>query len=166
MRQALIPTTVVYVWAAIEVKYPFLEAHGILIHYHRYDTIDPQGIWRGAALIVTTDSGSVYYPHPKLTYEWDPDKLTPSALRPQTNGKPRPSSGQTSASNRRSENGRHQPVLSLDLGPHPADPHSSVLPSSPISSSASFTTVGDLGPNASREDSYGQEIWVYATPNG
>ncbi|ESK96912.1 plasma membrane protein [Moniliophthora roreri MCA 2997] len=39
----------------------------------RYDTVDDNGIWHGAALIVTADSGSIYEPHPTLTYEWDPD---------------------------------------------------------------------------------------------
>lgn len=57
--------------------------------------------------------------------------------------------------------------MSFDLGPHPADPHSTVLPGSPISSSVSTSTIGDVpGPNTSREDSYGQEIWVYAGAGG
>lgn len=166
-RRALNTTTVVYVWTAIEVTSPSLEIHEILTHYRRYDTTDSQGIWRGAALVVTTDSGSVYHPHPKLTYEWDPDKLTPSTLRAQANGKHAPNPVQRSTSNHQSENNHRGQGLSLELGPHPADPHAIVLPGSPISTSASTSTVADPpGPNASREDSYGQEIWVYASPNG
>ncbi|KIM80802.1 hypothetical protein PILCRDRAFT_822082 [Piloderma croceum F 1598] len=47
----------------------------------RYDAIDERGVWNGFALIVTSDSGSVYEPHPTLTYKWDPDgHHSPSAL--------------------------------------------------------------------------------------
>ncbi|KAJ8463846.1 hypothetical protein ONZ45_g17443 [Pleurotus djamor] len=42
----------------------------------RYDTVDEQGTWHGAAMIVTADSGSIYEPHPMLTYEWDPNGST------------------------------------------------------------------------------------------
>ncbi|GBE82620.1 Uncharacterized protein SCP_0410050 [Sparassis crispa] len=40
----------------------------------RYDTVDVQGVWRGAALIVTVDASSVYDPNPTLAYSWDPDR--------------------------------------------------------------------------------------------
>lgn len=131
----------------------------------KYDTIDSQGTWHGAALIVTADSGSFYEPHPKLTYEWDPDKLTPTTLRELTNGhfvSEAPSSPQTSVFNGSSKIRRQATMF--DLGPHPADPHSTVLPAS---SGGNFTsTTVDAGPNTSKEDSYGQEVWVYGGTSG
>ncbi|KAI6036071.1 hypothetical protein BKA83DRAFT_104189 [Pisolithus microcarpus] len=45
----------------------------------RYDTIDMNGVWHGAALIlplycVAADAGSNYDPVPVLTYQWDPEE--------------------------------------------------------------------------------------------
>jgi len=37
----------------------------------RYDTVDPNGTYRGACMIVTADAGSVYEPHPNMSLEWD-----------------------------------------------------------------------------------------------
>ncbi|RDB24282.1 hypothetical protein Hypma_008733 [Hypsizygus marmoreus] len=109
----------------------------------RYDTVDEHGIWHGSALVVTADSGSIYEPHPTLTYEWDPDKGV--------------------------QHQHFQPPRSFDLGPHPADPHSTVLPTSPISP-PTFTINGSatspVGANASRESVPGQEIYVYAGHGG
>ncbi|KAH7340971.1 hypothetical protein B0J17DRAFT_653550 [Rhizoctonia solani] len=45
----------------------------------RYDTVDNHGIWHGAAMVVTADSGSQYDPHPMLHLEWDP--LRPVNIR-------------------------------------------------------------------------------------
>ena len=90
---------------------------GPLLHY---DTVDHLGVWHGHVLIVSTcgldfspssivtklihyaatDAGSIYEPHPILTYEWDPEH-TDDHRRERTT---------TSTS--------------FDLGPHPADPHS------------------------------------------
>ncbi|KAF5386786.1 hypothetical protein D9615_001876 [Tricholomella constricta] len=109
----------------------------------RYDTVDELGIWHGAAMIVTADSGSIYEPHPTLTYEWDPDRNT-------------------------SYQNAHLP-RSFDLGPHPADPHSTVLPTSPILPSHNMFFNGDgmpPGSNASKEIVPGQEIYVYGGPGG
>lgn len=69
----------------------------------RYDTVDEQGIWLGAALIVTADSGSNYEQNPRFTYYWDPDQPVKLARRPSTTSHRGPS---------------------VDLGPHPADPMS------------------------------------------
>ena len=44
----------------------------------KFDTIDDNGVWHGAALIVTSDSGSIYEPFPTLTYEWDPERVLPN----------------------------------------------------------------------------------------
>ncbi|KAF8894700.1 hypothetical protein BD779DRAFT_1502479 [Infundibulicybe gibba] len=75
-------------------------------HLQVFDTVDQQGIWHGAALIVTADSGSVYEPYPLFTYKWDPDAHGQSPSR----------------------TGHRRGTTSFDLGPHPADPHSTTLP--------------------------------------
>ncbi|GLB35393.1 hypothetical protein LshimejAT787_0209580 [Lyophyllum shimeji] len=109
----------------------------------RYDTVDEYGIWHGAAMIVTADSGSIYEPHPSLTYEWDPDVRVPCQPA--------------------------QPTRSIDLGPHPADPHSTIMPTSPVSSAPSSFINGNARPsgsNASKEVVRGQEIYVYGGPGG
>ncbi|KAH9923948.1 uncharacterized protein BXZ73DRAFT_50764 [Epithele typhae] len=81
----------------------------------RYDTTDHTGVWRGAALIVTADAGSVYEPLPALTYTWDPDE--------------RPAAVSQSGLSRAISTRKHG--QSFDLGPHPADPLSNVAPQSP-----------------------------------
>ncbi|KAJ7046626.1 hypothetical protein C8F04DRAFT_1307530, partial [Mycena alexandri] len=68
----------------------------------RYDTVE-NGVWHGAVMIVTADSGSVYEPHPTLSFEWDPDAKTKSGLNSLKQG--------------------HPSHPSFDLGPHPADPN-------------------------------------------
>ncbi|KAI0792863.1 hypothetical protein C8Q75DRAFT_751734 [Abortiporus biennis] len=100
----------------------------------RYDTVDSNGIWHGAALIVSADANSTYEPHPTLSYSWDPS---------------------ISSSSRTSS--RSGPSASFDLGSHPSDPHANV-----------FSTNDDdsLGPNAIKERSSGQEIWVYCGNGG
>lgn len=106
----------------------------------RYDTVGADGVWHGAALIVTADAGSVYEPYPSLTYSWDPDAPA------------RPPRAHSPASAQRA--GR-----SFDLGPHPADPLSMVQPA----------TNGDappLSPNALSQTVPGQEIWVYCGAGG
>ncbi|KAJ6455731.1 hypothetical protein C8R45DRAFT_1187359 [Mycena sanguinolenta] len=65
----------------------------------RYDTVE-DGVWYGAVMIVTSDAGSVYEPHPMLSFEWDPDVR--AKVRPRTHSAKLPS---------------------FDLGPHPADPN-------------------------------------------
>ncbi|KAG6874079.1 hypothetical protein C0995_006936 [Termitomyces sp. Mi166 len=102
----------------------------------RYDTVDEFGIWHGAAMIVTADSGSIYEPHPTLTYEWDPDRSSPHSTHP---------------------------ARSFDLGPHPADPHSTILPTS-SNGYANYTRPP--GSNVSKEVVPGQEIYVYGGPGG
>ncbi|KAF8968403.1 hypothetical protein BDZ97DRAFT_1655223 [Flammula alnicola] len=77
----------------------------------KYDTIDEHGVWHGAALIVTADAGSIYEPHPTLTYSWDPDQPLHSAT-------------------------------SYELGPHPADPHSVVMPAAASPTVSTFSMAG------------------------
>ncbi|KZT44122.1 hypothetical protein SISSUDRAFT_1111790 [Sistotremastrum suecicum HHB10207 ss-3] len=38
----------------------------------RYDTVEADGTYRGACMLVTADAGSVYSPHPSLKLEWAP----------------------------------------------------------------------------------------------
>ncbi|KAG1754457.1 hypothetical protein EDB19DRAFT_1892451 [Suillus lakei] len=114
----------------------------------RYDTVDETGLWRGAALIVTADSGSSYEPFPVLTYQWDPEETA----------RPSPS---TQASHSR-----------YDLGPHPADPHATAMagPSAQLPD-VNQTYFGDYkGKGNTRDDQaqhvIGQEIYVYAGNGG
>ncbi|KAJ7905339.1 hypothetical protein B0H14DRAFT_3078826 [Mycena olivaceomarginata] len=102
----------------------------------RYDTVE-DGIWHGAVMIVTADSGSLYEPHPMLSFEWDPD------LQP----KQRPKTHRT-----------HLP--SFDLGPHPADP--TTLTGLPNNGNGKVVP----GPNARKEQVPAHEIWVYAGNSG
>ncbi|KAJ7632470.1 hypothetical protein FB45DRAFT_978232 [Roridomyces roridus] len=102
----------------------------------RYDTVE-DGVWHGAAMIVTADAGSVYEPHPILTYEWDPDV----APRKTHNMNPK----------------------SLDLPAHPADPTSW---STMNGLATAGEREAPRGPNARSESVPGQEIWVYAGTGG
>jgi hypothetical protein len=86
--------------------------------------------------LAAADSGSVYEPHPILTFEWDPDlerKIQPKM---------------------------HKEHPSFDLGPHPADPNHTLngLPLDPINGNGNATH----GPNFRREQVPAHEIWVYA----
>ncbi|KAL0947072.1 hypothetical protein HGRIS_013213 [Hohenbuehelia grisea] len=114
----------------------------------RYDTVDEQGVWRGAALIVTADSGSIYEPHPLLKYEWDPSADTNNAHTLQT------------PITRRSAG------PSFDLGPHPADPHSTILPTSPSSSGFEANGLAYDVPNVVSKEVPGHEFYVYAGHGG
>ncbi|TFK55220.1 hypothetical protein OE88DRAFT_1780304 [Heliocybe sulcata] len=103
----------------------------------RYDTVDEQGIWHGAALIVTADAGSEYDPHPNLTYEWDPD--APPVFH---------------------RTHRRNP-MSFDLAPHPADPHSVF-----VAHEEEMNGTVSHGPNYRVEQVPGHDIWVYAGNGG
>ncbi|EJF62578.1 hypothetical protein DICSQDRAFT_84388 [Dichomitus squalens LYAD-421 SS1] len=106
----------------------------------RYDTVDEQGVWRGAAMIVTADAGSVYEPLPTLTYHWDPD-LTPSGSQLKRHVSSR-THGQ-----------------SFDLGPHPADPMSIVTPGSPTRENETYGNGHDA--HVERRRVEGKELYVY-----
>ncbi|KAI0050058.1 hypothetical protein FA95DRAFT_1677081 [Auriscalpium vulgare] len=102
----------------------------------RYDTVDERKVWHGAALIVTADAGSVYEPYPTLRYSWDPD--SPTAFQ--------------------KKHGAGS--VSVDLGPHPADPMS--MHYNPgVAAHATYQ-----GPNARTESTPGQELWVYVGNGG
>lgn len=89
--------------------------------------------------LVAADAGSIYEPHPMLTYEFDPDKQTThQRVPPESVNRAR---GQ-----------------SYDLGPHPADPTSTVLPTA--------NGTPHIGPNAQVQHARGREIWVYAGNGG
>lgn len=56
---------------------------------------------------------------------------------------------------------------SFNLAPHPADPHSTILPTSPTGSTLNSNGNGKLnGPNARSEIVPGHEIWVYGGHGG
>lgn len=86
---------------------------------------------------IASDAGSLYDPHPMLTYKWDPDAAIRLPPHPQQNG------------------------ASFNLGPHPADPNASALPSP-----ASNHQNGLPGPNAQMQHVPGHEIWVYGGAEG
>ncbi|KAL1947332.1 hypothetical protein VTO73DRAFT_14293 [Trametes versicolor] len=103
----------------------------------RYDTVDERGVWRGAAMIVTADAGSVYEPLPTLTYHWDPSREVGNLKRhvsSRTHGK------------------------SFDLAPHPADPLSNVHPASPTRSHENGEYAA---PDPEQRSVAGQELYVY-----
>lgn len=114
----------------------------------RYDTVDVDGIWRGAALVVTADSGSNYDPFPLLRYTWQ-TAIAPLYVRSDSKG--------------------HGKSKSFDLGPHPADPHSTMLPAAlnalPINRSPTNGTESSRS-NAFSEQVQGQELYVYAGNGG
>lgn len=133
-------------------------------------------------LNLAADSGSIYDPHPTLTYSWNPD---PSASQESTSIDPL----LASRVHRRTESNATKPhtqepsAQSLELGPHPADPHSTILSASPAvpnSQGPSFTfspaaiakvhvggTTGNGYPTRScTERALGQEIWVYCGSAG
>lgn len=127
----------------------------------RYDTVDENGIWHGACLIVCTlrqlqhlfafiprlgiclasDSASIYDPSPILKYEWDPVLGTKDMNR---------TSSQTGKG------------TSFELGPHPADPRSYVA----IAAQNGMPTPNQLSNSALIQTVPGQEIWVYEDPRG
>ncbi|PFH52428.1 hypothetical protein AMATHDRAFT_74220 [Amanita thiersii Skay4041] len=125
----------------------------------KYDTV-VNNVWYGAALIVTADSGSIYEPFPSLTYEWDPDQPPSYLIQPQWTA----------------SDGSTQSASTYELGPHPADPHSTVAPA--LSAQASVTSWawqgvnnGGLdgkprGINARSRIVKGQEIYAYAGQSG
>ncbi|KIJ68942.1 hypothetical protein HYDPIDRAFT_80069 [Hydnomerulius pinastri MD-312] len=113
----------------------------------RYDTVDSNGLWHGAALIVTADSSSYYDPHPILTYQWDPEERE----RPQTS--PVESFRQ-----------------SFDLAPHPADPHSIAMSALSVMQEPGASNYRGDFKGKVRDDQTqrvtGQEIYVYAGNGG
>ncbi|KAJ3552242.1 hypothetical protein NM688_g4254 [Phlebia brevispora] len=102
----------------------------------RYDTVDENGIWHGAALIVTADAGSAYEPSPTLIYISDPSHpATPPATSGEYNG---------------------QSNIAI---PHLVDPLFNVL-----SAANDVHTLPDR--NTLRETVPGQEIFVYVASGG
>jgi len=92
---------------------------------------------------LAADSGSIYEPHPTLTYEWDPDKASHSQFY----------------------RGHRPAARSFDLGPHPADPHSTILQNTALAGKPS-NGKAPMGLNGQSEQVPGQEIWVYGGHGG
>lgn len=82
--------------------------------------------------IIASDAGSVYEPYPVISLKWDPDGEAPQRPHPLQSGS------------------------SFPLGPHPADPHSSNLPSPD-----KLEFGNSPGPNMQYRQIPGQELWVY-----
>ena len=130
--------------------------------------------------LLAADSGSIYDPPPTLSYSWDPDQSVPAHRRTSNSMYPSKSSGDHQTD---SESQRYQPAASYELGPHPADPHSTALL---ISTPSQFslasganghgTTNGVKGngiwggdrsrPGTCTERVSGQELWVYGGQSG
>jgi hypothetical protein len=110
----------------------------------RYDTVDSQGIWYGAAMVVTADAGSQYDPHPMLHLEWDP--LRPVHANPKAYQRGRSSSSMPSLMSPPGIAGYPQPI------PYPSE--------SPSRSSFQPSHA------AQQTDVPGHEIWVYHGVDG
>ncbi|KAI6039939.1 hypothetical protein EDC04DRAFT_1590102 [Pisolithus marmoratus] len=113
----------------------------------RYDTIDMNGVWHGAALIVTADAGSFYDPVPVLTYQWDPEEPGRPPISP------------TSST-----------LSSYDLSPHPADPHATaLLPWDSVEKAGTDDKGRSKARGATIDQTQrvvGQEIYVYSGREG
>ncbi|KAI6103548.1 hypothetical protein F5141DRAFT_1189861 [Pisolithus sp. B1] len=113
----------------------------------RYDTIDMNGVWHGAALIVTADAGSFYDPVPVLTYQWDPEEPTRA-----------PNSSTSSTFSK------------YDLPPHPADPHATTLLSwedvEKIGKDNEGSSKGCTATIDQTQRVIGQEIYIYSGRGG
>ncbi|KAI0293383.1 hypothetical protein BC826DRAFT_910742 [Russula brevipes] len=101
----------------------------------RYDTIE-NGVWRGAALIVTTDAASIYEPHPILKCCWNPDYSAPHHA-----------------------NSSAQGAKVVDPGQYPAYPMPEPYQGQPRSEDLQ-------GPGVLEQRVPGREIYVYHGPGG
>ena len=135
--------------------------------------------------LLAADSGSIYDPPPTLSYSWDPDQSVPAHRQTSNPMCPSKSSGdyQTDSESQRQPSSLHH-VASYELGPHPADPHSTVLLASTSSqfnltsgASGHGATNGSVkgngswdehrfGPGTCTERVSGQELWVYGGQSG
>jgi hypothetical protein len=127
----------------------------------RYDTVDGNKVWHGAVLIVSTchayvpssfpwfdvlsaaDSGSIYDPPPTLSYKWETDPKQGDSM---------------------SKSFGSQSVTTFSLGPHPADPYSTIPPTEDglIPNDA----LHHNGVDTKSETAVGQELWVYCSIGG
>jgi hypothetical protein len=136
----------------------------------RYDTVI-ENVWRGAAMIVTADSGSQYSPPPFLSMSWDPAvsvQSTPTLPTPRTPSTP----SSTSFKNKR------RPSHSADV--QPFDPETLGERAPPLElpdgfdNAPPYTEVtGNANghmrkPSRTRQDRMisGHEIWVYHGTSG
>ena len=138
--------------------------------------------------LLAADSGSIYDPPPTLSYSWDPDQFVPAHRRTSNSMYPSKSSGdhQTDSESQRHPSSLHHlhSAASYELGPHPADPHSTILLPSTSShfnltsgASSHGATNGSVkengswdehrfGPGTCTERVSGQELWVYGGQSG
>ncbi|KAF5330481.1 hypothetical protein D9619_005986 [Psilocybe cf. subviscida] len=185
----------------------------------KYDTVDEDGVWHGAALIVTADAGSIYEPSPVLTYTWDPAAPIPQHTKrtnsfsdtesqatrsprqsfsssqhaanvfpsptshdnnyyPQAFAKTPPNTGSYGefTAPRPGGLGQLHTAPSYELGPHPADPHAMVMPTSPngtngftnggVSPGMPMPNMPSQSSNVFSQRAQGQELWVYGGYGG
>jgi hypothetical protein len=131
--------------------------------------------------LLAADSGSIYAPSPSLSYSWDPDQSVPAHRR--THPSQSSFDHQTDNESQRYQPSSHflQSVASYELGPHPADPHSTALLTSTSSLSSGASGYGAtnenvkgngsldddrFGPGTCTERVSGQELWVYGGQSG
>lgn len=131
--------------------------------------------------MLAADSGSIYDPHPVLTYSWDPKFQGGSDLNSVdlegSHAHKRTESSDLRATPSQSTTVSHR---TYELAPHPADPHSTILPVSPTTSAfyapnhvfhkspvspANGNFNGSPTTNCS-DKAYGQELWVYCGIGG
>lgn len=108
----------------------------------RYDTVDSDGVWHGAAMVVTDDAGSQYDPHPMLHLEWDP--LRPVQI------------GTISHQDGRSMSTLASPVVSPSTPSHPQP--------SPYLETSVQSDAFPPSHAYQQTDVPGHEIWVYNSP--
>ncbi|KAJ7489860.1 hypothetical protein B0H11DRAFT_2156691 [Mycena galericulata] len=131
-------TTLSAVERSQALRIPRMDPHlqvrfGLLCATDVYQSTGFQFVWVLSVSSAAADSGSVYEPHPILSYEWDPDKSGNMGKTHNLNGK------------------------SFDLGPHPADPHpGSTLNGLPTVGNGKAAR----GPNARSEQVPAHEIWL------
>ena len=120
--------------------------------------------------LIAADSLSIYDPPPTLSYFWDPS----------------PDPSQSVPARRRTSKSS---VVSYQIGPHPSDPHSIILPSSSPKfnfasgengpwrhrsrrTSSQYSDEHKFGPGNDTEQVHciervsGQELWVYGEERG
>ena len=92
--------------------------------------------------LLAVDSVSVYDPPPTLSYSWDPA----SDPIPSPNQSVPPNRRRASTAASTTSNTSRSSVSFYELGPHPSDPHSIILPT-PSSSSSSSSSIFSSSPH-------------------
>ncbi|KAF8321571.1 hypothetical protein DL93DRAFT_2163184 [Clavulina sp. PMI_390] len=140
----------------------------------RYDTVI-KDVWYGAAMIVTSDAGSHYSPHPSLTLTWDP--AAPAKIRRDTNGTSTGASFKPSHKHNASTDiqpfdpdviGDHHLPLARADGQTDTVPYLADAPPLANGIDAPVVNGHSRKPSITRQSRTveGQEIWVYHGTSG